>query len=84
MTDVDAVDFFTDRDLLADPYDYFAALRTECPVRAEKHHGVTMLTGYDEVVQVNTTATTSPPACPSPARSPGSRYQSARTTTPTR
>jgi len=52
VIDVDAVDFFTDRDLLADPYDYFAALRTECPVRAEKHHGVTMLTGYDEVVQV--------------------------------
>jgi len=48
MSDVDTVDFFTDKELLADPYDYLAALRDECPLRREKHHDVVMVTGYDE------------------------------------
>ncbi len=48
MTDIDSVDFFTDNELLADPYDYLAALRDECPLRREKHHDVVMVTGYDE------------------------------------
>ncbi len=48
MTDLDSVDFFTDNDLLANPYSYLAALRDECPLRPEKHHDVVMVTGYDE------------------------------------
>ena len=52
VTDVDAVDFFTDNELLKDPYAYLAALRGECPLRRELHHQVVMITGYDEVVQV--------------------------------
>ncbi len=48
MIDIDSVDFFTDNELLADPYDYLAALRAECPLRREKHHNVVMVTGYDE------------------------------------
>ncbi len=52
MTDIDSVDFFTDNKLLADPYDYLAALRAECPLRREKHHDVVMVTGYDEAMAI--------------------------------
>jgi cytochrome P450 family 150 subfamily A5 len=48
MSDIDSVAFFADNELLADPYDYLAALRDECPLRREKHHGVVMVTVYDE------------------------------------
>lgn len=48
----DAIDFFRDEELLRDPYAYFDALRSECPVRREPHHGVVMITGYDEAVDV--------------------------------
>ncbi|HEY7106664.1 MAG TPA: cytochrome P450 [Acidimicrobiia bacterium] len=58
MTDFDAVDFFRDRSLVADPYPYFAFLRDECPVRTERHHDVVMVTGYDEAVQVYTDTAT--------------------------
>ncbi len=50
--DLDTVDFFTDDELLHDPYDYLAALRNECPVRRETHHDVVMITGYEEAVAV--------------------------------
>ncbi len=52
MKDFDAIDFFRDAALLVDPYPYFDALRAECPVRRERHHGVVMVTGYDEALQV--------------------------------
>ncbi len=52
MKDFEAIDFFRDSDLVADPYPYFDALRNECPVRREGHHDVVMVTGYDEAVQV--------------------------------
>lgn len=48
----DAIDFFRDDELLRDPYAYFDALRSEGPVRREPHHGVVMITGYDEAVDV--------------------------------
>ncbi len=38
--------------MLVDPYPYFEALRTECPVRREPHHGVVMVTGYEEVMAI--------------------------------
>ena len=50
--DVDVVDFFTDNALLHDPYAYLAQLRAECPLRQESHHGVVMVTGYDEGVAI--------------------------------
>lgn len=50
--DLDSVDFFTNNQLLQDPYDYLAALRDECPLRREPHHGVVMVTGYDEGVAI--------------------------------
>ena len=52
MNDVDALNFFRDDGLVADPYPYFDALRGRCPVRREPHHDVVMVTGYDEAVQV--------------------------------
>jgi cytochrome P450 family 150 subfamily A5 len=52
VNDVEASDFFQGGDLIADPYPYFRALREQCPVRREPHHGVMMVTGYDEAVEV--------------------------------
>ena len=43
MTDIDSADFFTDNELLANPYGHLAALRDECPLRREKHHDVVMV-----------------------------------------
>src|SRR5712691_4827432 len=63
VVDWEAMDFFRDDGLVADPYPYFDALRGQCPVRREPHHGVVMVTGYDEAVQVR----------PGPARAPQRR-----------
>jgi cytochrome P450 family 150 subfamily A5 len=52
MTDLDTVDFFTDQPLVDDPYPYFDHLRARCPVQREDHHGVVMVTGYEEAVAV--------------------------------
>lgn len=75
MTDFDAIDFFRGDELVADPYPYFESLRQHCPVVREPHHGVFMVTGYDESVEVlsdsdrfsSCTATTGPfPGFPVP------------------
>jgi cytochrome P450 family 150 subfamily A5 len=52
MSNIDDLDFFTNNDLLADPYAYFDTFRAQCPVRAEPRRGVLMVTGYDEAAQV--------------------------------
>ncbi|MEU5880535.1 cytochrome P450 [Spirillospora sp. NPDC047279] len=52
MDDFESVDFFRGDELVADPYPYFDALRARCPVQREGHHGVMMVTGYDEAVEV--------------------------------
>jgi cytochrome P450 len=52
VTDPDAIDFFLDNSLLADPYPYFEQLRARCPVTREGHHDVLMVTGYDEAIEV--------------------------------
>ena len=52
MDDFEAMDFFRDDRLVADPYPYLDALREQCPVRREPHHDVLMVTGYDEAVEV--------------------------------
>ncbi len=65
MTDYDAIDFFRGDELVADPYPYFEWLREQCPVQREPHHGVMMVTGYDEAIAVlNDTDTFS--SCNSP------------------
>ena len=50
--DIDAADFFTSGELVLDPYPYYDALRARCPVAREPHHGVVMVTGYDEALAV--------------------------------
>lgn len=50
--DIDARDFFTDSELLVDPYAHLHALREACPLHREPHHDVVMVTGYDEVVAI--------------------------------
>jgi cytochrome P450 len=52
VNDIDSTDFFRDHQLVADPYPYLDAMRTECPVRREPHHNVMMVTGYDEALAV--------------------------------
>ncbi len=45
-------DFFMSGALVVDPYPYYDDLRADCPVRREPHHGVVMITGYDEALAV--------------------------------
>jgi cytochrome P450 len=52
MSDLENRDFFTDPSLVADPYPYYAALRS-CPIRREPHHDVVLVSGYDEFVAVS-------------------------------
>ena len=52
LNEFDQADFFRDDTFVADPFTYFAALRDECPVRREPHHGIVMITGYEEAVSV--------------------------------
>jgi cytochrome P450 len=58
MGEFDEVDFFRGNELVVDPYPYFDHLREKCPVQRESHHGVVMVTGYDEAVSVYTNTTT--------------------------
>lgn len=51
-TDIDARDFFLDNTLLHDPYEYLAAMRSQCPVRREPHHDVMMVTGHAEALKI--------------------------------
>jgi cytochrome P450 len=52
VSDLGAIDFFRDQSLIADPYPYYEFLRGQGPVQGEPHHGVLMVTGYDEAVAV--------------------------------
>jgi cytochrome P450 len=56
--DLTELDFFRDDRLVENPYPYFEALRQQCPVTREPHHGVMMVTGWDEAVEVFNDATT--------------------------
>jgi cytochrome P450 len=47
----DTRDFFTDPGLAGDPYGYYDQIRNE-PVRTEPHHGVMLVSGYDEFTAV--------------------------------
>ena len=46
------IDFFRDESLVEDPYPFFRYLREQCPVVREPHHGVMMVTGYAEAVEI--------------------------------
>jgi cytochrome P450 len=45
-------DWFSDASLIADPFPYYEQLRREGPVVREPHHGVVVVTGYDEALAV--------------------------------
>lgn len=51
MSGLENLDFFTDKSLVDDPYDYYDAIR-RCPIWREPAHGVVMVSGYDEAVAV--------------------------------
>ena len=46
------VNFFRDRSIQDDPYPYWDWLREQSPVWQERHHGVYMVSGYDEAIAV--------------------------------
>ena len=48
----DAVDFFRAGSLYQNPYPYYEYLRSNGPVWREPHHGVVMVTGYHEAIEV--------------------------------
>ena len=52
VNDPAELDFFRGSELIADPYPYYESLRQQCPVTKEKHHDVTMVTGWDEACAV--------------------------------
>jgi cytochrome P450 len=52
MTSLENVDFFRDASIIDDPNPYYHALRSKCPVLREPHHGVLMVTGYAEALEV--------------------------------
>ncbi len=52
MTNFDDVDFFRTRRLYQDPYPYYDYVRDQGPVWREPHHGVVMVTGFDEAIAV--------------------------------
>ena len=52
MSDWQTTDFFFDQSLVEDPYPYFEALRSECPVLSLPHLGVVAVTGYEELNEV--------------------------------
>nr|ABP44951.1 cytochrome P450 [Mycolicibacterium gilvum PYR-GCK] len=56
--DLTTVDFFRDSRLTDDPYTFYEALRNKCPVAKEDHYGITMVTGWQEAVDVYNDADT--------------------------
>src|SRR3954447_23860883 len=58
MDEFDAIDFFKARPLYQNPYPYYDYLRSHGAVWREPHHGVVMVTGYEEAVAVLNDTTT--------------------------
>jgi cytochrome P450 len=52
LSDWQTIDFFFDQSLIEDPYPYFEALRSACPVLPLPHLGVIAVTGFDETFEV--------------------------------
>lgn len=50
--DLAATDYFKSGRLIRDPYAFWDALREAGPIHQEPHHGVFMVTGYDEALAV--------------------------------
>jgi cytochrome P450 family 150 subfamily A5 len=52
MSDITDKDFFTDPELLVEPFEFYDAVRAKCPVVREGHHDVVLVTGYEEALSV--------------------------------
>lgn len=52
MTDLASVDYFSDPGIAQDPYEYLDHLRSQNPVYKEPNHGVVVVTGYQEAIEV--------------------------------
>ena len=78
----DEVDYFRTDSLFDDPYPYFDRLREECPVRREPHHGVVMVTGYEEAAAIFSDPNTFSSCNSLSGRFPVSRSRSRATTSP--
>jgi len=50
--DFEAHDFFLSDRWITNPYPYFDYLRAKSPVYREPHHGIFMVTGYDEAMEI--------------------------------
>jgi len=50
--ELDTVDFFRAQPLYQNPYPYYEYLRDHGPVWREPHHGVVMITGFDEAMAI--------------------------------
>ena len=58
ISDFDAIDYFRETSIYQDPYPYYEYLREHGPVWREPHHGVVMVTGYAEAMEVYTDTAT--------------------------
>ncbi|MDH3706065.1 MAG: cytochrome P450, partial [Acidimicrobiia bacterium] len=61
MTDFDTVNFFADRAVQDDPYEYFDWVRDQGRVWQEPRHGAFMVTGYAEAMEAYGDPATFPP-----------------------
>lgn len=52
IADIDAINYFRDDKTLLEPYTYLDFLAEHRPVYREPHHGVFMVTGYEEALAV--------------------------------
>ena len=51
--DLDSVDFFTDQQLVHDPWPYYEHMRARCPVaKTDQYDGLVVVTGYDEANEI--------------------------------
>jgi len=50
--DFETHDFFLSDRWVANPYPYFDYLRAKSPVQREPHHGIFMVTGYNEALEI--------------------------------
>lgn len=57
MQDLAERDYFTDYEVLKDPYQYFEAIREKGPIYHDPKYGIIIITGYEEILEVlkNTT-----------------------------
>jgi cytochrome P450 len=81
VTDVLERSFFTDPKVLEDPLPYYRALRERGPVWREPHHGVFILSGIEEILEVyadhehfSAIVSSLGPMLPIPKPDPGERW----------